>query len=88
MTILGWIAFAFINTIILFSLDYDPDKTGPIHTIILGIIGALGSSLFLYLAAEGMSSEFTLTFSMIVILEAFLLMTLLFSKLIKREQRL
>jgi hypothetical protein len=84
MSIFGWIAFAIINAIILLSLDYNPDKTGPLQTSILGIIGALGSGLFMYLAARGMTSEFALTFSMIIILEGFLLMTLLFTKLIRR----
>ena len=83
MSIFGWVIFALVNAFILFSLEYDPDKTNRLEGFVVGITGALSSSLFLYLMTQGVSKEFTLTFSLVVILESFLLMTLLFTKSFK-----
>ncbi len=80
MLILGWTLFAFVNLIILVSLDYNPDTNGPFQTSLLGIIGALGSSLLLYFIFNGITKEFALTLSLITILEGFLLVTMLFAK--------
>ena len=75
--------FAFINVIILFSLDYNPGEGNLFKSFILGFTGALSSCVFLLFLAKGLSPEFTLTFSLIVALEAFLLATLLFTKSMK-----
>jgi len=80
MNILGWIVFAFINIIILFSIDYDPRTTGKIHGFILGITGALSGSIFAYLIVKGVTTEFVYTFYLILAVEAILLTLLFFSK--------
>ena len=80
MNIFGWIIFALINVVILFSLDYDPGKTGKLQSFILGTTGALSSSLFMYLVVKGNSQEFMYTFSIILILESILLFALFVSK--------
>jgi membrane associated rhomboid family serine protease len=80
MTIVSWIIFAIINVLILFFLEYDPDKSNRFEGPILGMTGALSGSLLIYFLTRGISKELILTLSLIIILESFFLMTLLFTK--------
>ena len=80
MNIFGWIIFALINALTLFLIDYDPGKNKLFDNFILGFTGALSSSLFLFFVAKGMTPEFSVTFALVIILESFLMITLLFAK--------
>ena len=85
MNIFGWIVFALINCIILFSLDRNSQKDGQFGSLILGISSALSGSLFAYLVIKGFSKEFTLTFLLVVMMEVLLMMLLFFSKTLKSK---
>lgn len=75
--------FALLNAVVLFSMDYDPRKTTQFHGFILGIIGALSSSLFVYLATKGITPEFNMTFVLVLVIEAALVSLLFLNNTIK-----
>lgn len=85
MNIFSWVIFAFINAIVLFFIDYDPAQNKMWENFILGFTGALSSSIFIFFLAQGKSPEFTILFSIVIFLEAFLLLALFLSKSFTRS---
>lgn len=83
MNIFTWMIFALVNAVVLFSMDYDPHKTTRVHGFILGIVGALSSSLFIYLVTKGVTPEFNMTFILVIIVEAALVSLLFVNKSVK-----
>ncbi len=84
MNILSWFLFAIINAAILFSLDPNPERGGRWEGIILGITGAFNASIFSYILVKGITLELSVTFYVILFMEACMLASMFFGKAFRK----